>query len=37
VTRARHRVVLIGTEEALVAAIRTSVLRASGLAARIWN
>ncbi len=37
VTRARHRVVLIGAEEALVAAIRTSVLRASGLAARIWN
>jgi exodeoxyribonuclease V alpha subunit len=37
VTRARHRVVLIGTEESLVAAIRTSVLRASGLANRIWN
>ena len=37
VTRARRRVVLIGTEESLVAAISTSVLRASGLAARIWG
>jgi exodeoxyribonuclease V alpha subunit len=37
VTRARHRVVLIGTEESLVAAISTSVLRASGLAARVWS
>jgi exodeoxyribonuclease V alpha subunit len=37
VTRARHRVVLIGTEESLVKAIDTSVVRASGLAARIWS
>ena len=37
VTRARLRVVLIGTEESLVKAIDTSVVRASGLAARVWN
>jgi exodeoxyribonuclease V alpha subunit len=37
VTRARRRVVLIGTEDSLVAAITTSVVRASGLANRIWS
>lgn len=37
VTRARHRVVLIGTRESLEAAIATNVVRASGLAARIWT
>jgi len=37
VTRARHRVVIIGGAEAVAAAIATSVLRASGLAARIWG
>ena len=37
VTRARHRVVIIGGAEAVSAAIATSVLRASGLAARIWG
>jgi exodeoxyribonuclease V alpha subunit len=37
VTRARQRVVLIGTKEALVAAIEASVVRASGLAERVWN
>jgi hypothetical protein len=30
-------VVLIGTEASLVEAIRTNVVRASGLAARIWS
>ncbi len=37
VTRARHRVVLVGSAEALVASITTGVVRASGLAARIWS
>lgn len=37
VTRARRRVVLIGTHRALVAAIDTSVVRASGLSGRIWT
>jgi exodeoxyribonuclease V alpha subunit len=37
VTRARHRVVLIGTRESLETAIATNVVRASGLSARIWT
>ena len=37
VTRARHRVVIIGGAEAVAAAIATGVQRASGLAERIWS
>lgn len=37
VTRARHRVVLVGDAEAIAVAIRTAVVRASGLGARLWG
>lgn len=37
VTRARRRVVLIGSAESVVAAVTTGVVRASGLAERIWQ
>ncbi len=37
VTRARHRVVLIGDADSIAAAIATGVQRASGLADRVWS
>jgi exodeoxyribonuclease V alpha subunit len=37
VTRARHRVVLVGTEESVRAAVRRRVARASGLTGRLWG
>ena len=37
VTRARHRVTLVGTEEAVRAAVDRPIARASGLTARLWG
>jgi exodeoxyribonuclease V alpha subunit len=37
VTRARERLVLVGTEEAIRAAVRRPVARASGLRRRLWG
>ncbi len=37
VTRARHRVVLVGTEESLRAAVSRPIARASGLTSRLWG
>ena len=36
-TRARHRVVLVGTEESLRAAVSRPIARASGLTSRLWG
>jgi exodeoxyribonuclease V alpha subunit len=37
VTRARRRLVLAGTEQAVRTAVRTPVARASGLGSRLWG
>jgi exodeoxyribonuclease V alpha subunit len=37
VTRARRRVILAGTEEAVRRAVERPVARASGLRARLWG
>jgi exodeoxyribonuclease V alpha subunit len=37
VTRAKRRVVLVGTEESVRAAVRRPIARASGLTARLWS
>jgi exodeoxyribonuclease V alpha subunit len=37
VTRARERLILAGTEEALRAAVARSAARASGLRSRLWE
>ena len=36
VTRARRRVVLVGTEESVRAAVSRPIARASGLTSRLW-
>jgi exodeoxyribonuclease V alpha subunit len=37
VTRARRRLILVGTEEAVRAAVGRPIARASGLARRLWD
>jgi exodeoxyribonuclease V alpha subunit len=37
VTRARHRVTVVGTEQALRAAITRPIARASGLRSALWR
>jgi exodeoxyribonuclease V alpha subunit len=37
VTRARRQLILVGTEEAVRAAVERPIARASGLARRLWD